>query len=46
MIKLKDLLYKIQEARKNPEMNPKVSAIESLRKYKDDENYFITFHVH
>lgn len=40
MIKLKDILM---ELRKNPELNPKVSALKSLEKYKDDDSYFITF---
>jgi 8-oxo-dGTP diphosphatase len=40
MIKLVDIL---KELRKNPLSNPKVSAIKSLEKYKDDDNYFITF---
>lgn len=40
MIKLKDLL---NELRKNPELNPKVPALKSLEKYKDDDSYFITF---
>lgn len=31
------------ELRKNPELNPKVSALKSLEKYKDDDSYFITF---
>jgi hypothetical protein len=43
MIKLKDLLYELNEARRNPEQNPKVSAIDALKKYKDDPSYFITF---
>jgi 8-oxo-dGTP diphosphatase len=43
MIKLKDLLYQLNEARRNPEQNPKVSAIDALKKYKDDPSYFITF---
>lgn len=40
MIKLKDLL---NELRRNPELNPKISAVQSLAKYKDDDSYFITF---
>jgi len=40
MIKLKDIL---NELRKNPELNPKVSAVKALEKYKDDDSYFITF---
>ena len=40
MIKLKDLL---SELRKNPELNPKVSAVKALEKYKNDDSYFITF---
>lgn len=43
MIKLKDLLYELGEARRNPEKNPKVPAIDALKKYKDDPSYFITF---
>lgn len=40
MIKLKDILM---ELRRNPELNPKVPALKSLEKYKDDDSYFITF---
>lgn len=40
MIKLKDIL---NELRRNPELNPKVPALKSLEKYKDNDSYFITF---
>lgn len=40
MIKLKDIL---NEIRRNPEYNPKISAVKSLEKYKDNDSYFITF---
>ena len=39
----KDGLYVISEARKNPDMNPKISAYDALRKYKDDSDIYITF---
>ena len=31
------------EARKNPTLNPRLSAYEQLKKYKDDPNIFISF---
>lgn len=31
------------EKRKNPEMNPKISAYEALKKYKDDSDIYISF---
>lgn len=34
---------KLDEARKNPDMNPKVSAYESLKQYKDDPDVYISF---
>jgi len=40
MILLKDIVL---ELRSNPELNPKISALQSLSKYKDDELFFITF---
>ena len=43
MIKFKQFREQLDEARKNPEMNPKVSAYEALLPYKDDDNAFIHF---
>jgi len=40
MILLKDIVL---ELRSNSELNPKISALEALSKYKDDELFFITF---
>lgn len=40
MIKLRDIIF---ELRRNPELNPKISALDALKKYKDDDSYFITF---
>lgn len=40
MILLKDI---ISELRRNPELNPKIPALQALSKYKDDDSYFITF---
>lgn len=40
MILFKDI---ISELRRNPELNPKISALDALNKYKDDPSYFITF---
>jgi hypothetical protein len=33
----------IQEARRNPDQNPKISAVEYLRKWKDDSDVYISF---
>jgi len=33
----------LYEARKNPEMNPKISAYDALKKYENDPNIFIHF---
>lgn len=33
----------ISELRRNPELNPKIPAVDLLKKYKDDDSYFITF---
>jgi hypothetical protein len=43
MINFKQFREQLDEARKNPEMNPKVSAYEALLPYKDDDNAFIHF---
>ena len=40
MILFKDI---ISELRSNPELNPKISVLDALKKYKDDDSYFITF---
>jgi hypothetical protein len=40
---LSELFVGLFEARKNSEMNPKLSPVEVLRKYKDDPNIFISF---
>jgi|LakMenEpi03Aug12_release.lakeMendotaPanAssembly.Ray.scaffolds.fasta_scaffold32844_6 hypothetical protein len=45
-MKLNELFAGLFEARKNPEMNPKLSAYEVLNKYKDDPNAFIHFTKH
>jgi hypothetical protein len=41
IIKKKGLYF--YEARKNPEMNPKISAYEALKKYKDDPDIYVSF---
>lgn len=44
MLEVKDIeLVNLMEARKNPELNPKISAYEALKPYSEDENYFISF---
>lgn len=43
---LAELLQKestINEGRRNPELNPKVSAIEALKPYSTNEDYYISF---
>jgi hypothetical protein len=35
--------FPVQSARKNPELNPKVSVIDALLPYKDDSTLFISF---
>lgn len=37
------MVMTINEARKNPELNPKISAYKALKKYKDNPNIFISF---
>jgi hypothetical protein len=39
----KQFRQEINEARKNPDLNPKISAYEALLPYKDDPNIFISF---
>lgn len=36
-------IYEIIEARRNPELNPKISAYEALKQYKDDPDIYISF---
>jgi hypothetical protein len=43
MITFKELQNKIDEARKNPDLNPKISAYEFLYPYRNDDNAFISF---
>lgn len=43
MITYKEFAQKLDEARKNPELNPKISAYDALLPYKDDDNAFIHF---
>lgn len=40
-----DLTFKqyLTEARKNPELNPKIAAMQTLEKYKDDPNVYISY---
>lgn len=38
-----NLLLSLEEARRNPEMNPYISTWEALNKYKDNPNVFISF---
>ena len=40
---LQELFDGLFEARKNPSLNPKISAYEQLIKYKDNPNIFISF---
>jgi hypothetical protein len=35
--------YEILEARRNPEQNPKVSALDSLKKYKGRDDVYVSF---
>lgn len=37
------LIKYLQEARKNPELNPKIGIIQELEPYKDKENYYIQY---
>jgi hypothetical protein len=44
MLEVKDIeLVNLMEARKNPELNPKISAYEALKPYSKDDNYYISF---
>lgn len=45
MITYKEFTQKLEEARKNPEMNPKISAYEALYPYRNENNMFIHFTV-
>jgi len=41
---IKDIqVVNLTEARRNPDMNPKISAYEALKPYSKDERYFISF---
>lgn len=40
---LENLIKQLNEERKNPSLNPKISAYESLKPYSDKENYYISF---
>lgn len=43
MIKFKDVLNGILEARRNPEKNPKISIVQALEPYKNDPDIYISF---
>jgi hypothetical protein len=44
MLEIEDIqLINLEEARKNPDMNPKISAYEALKPYSKDDNYYISF---
>jgi hypothetical protein len=37
------MLTNLTEKRRNPDQNPRISAYEALKPYKDDDSYFISF---
>lgn len=43
-VRLKNIFnYEVDGARRNPELNKKISIIDQLSPYKDDPSYFISF---
>jgi hypothetical protein len=44
MLEISDIqLVSLTEARRNPKLNPKISAYEALKPYSNDNSYFISF---